>query len=376
MIKVLWLIKGLGPGGAERLLLLSAPHVDPERYSVQVAYVLAWKRALVAALRGTGLPVHCLGGNRSWDPRWILRLRRLLRTEAFDVVHVHSPLAAIGARVAIRTLPRGRRPKMLTTEHNVWHSYAPLTARVHALTAPADDARLAVSAAVRDSMPARLHAGSEVVLHGIDLDAVRAQLGERAVVRGELGIAPEEIVVGTVANLRANKAYPDLLHAARLVLDRRPAVRFVAIGQGPDERAIATLHRELALGERFQLLGYREDAVRVMSGFDIFCLPSRHEGLPVAVMEAIALGLPVVATAVGGVPELVRDGCEAVLLEPGEPERLAGALIELVDDPPRREAMARAARERSHDFALDRSVRRVAAIYDRLAATRVGHRPA
>lgn len=366
--RVLWLIKGLGPGGAERLLVLSAGQIDRDRFSVRVAYVLAWKDALVAELERTGVVVHCLGTKQSWDPRWLPRLRRLLRDDPVDIVHVHSPLAAIGARVVLRTMPRRTRPRMVTTEHNVWDSYTPLTARVHALTSKGDDARLAVSHAVRASMPTRLHDDAEVVIHGIDLEAVRAELDQRDSVRAELGIDNGELVVGTVANLRANKAYPDLLQAARIVVDRLPSARFVAVGQGPDEQSIRDLHRELELGDRFQLLGYRSDAVRVMTSFDVFCLPSRHEGMPVAVMEAIALGLPVVASAVGGVPELVRDREEALLLEPGQPGALADALIGLLEDPARRAVMAGAARRRSEEFAVDRSVRRVEAVYDALTA--------
>ena len=165
---------------------------------------------------------------------------------------------------------------------------------------------VAVSSAVRASMPARLQASTEVVRHGIDVDAVAAKLADRDAVRRELGL-DGRLVVGTVANMRATKGWPDLLAAARQVLDEVPDAVFLAVGQGPMEEEIHHLHEQLGLGDRFRLLGFRPDAVRIMAGCDLFCLASHHEGLPIAVMEAMALGLPIVATDVGGLAELVVD---------------------------------------------------------------------
>jgi glycosyltransferase involved in cell wall biosynthesis len=121
------------------------------------------------------------------------------------------------------------------------------------------------------------------------------------------------------------KAYPDLLAAARTVIDQVPNVRFVAVGQGPQADELRALHAQLGLGPRFQFTGYRPDAVRVMSAFDIFCLASHHEGLPIAMLEALTLGLPIVATDVGGIRELIGDGSDAVLVQPRRPDELAKA---------------------------------------------------
>ena len=118
----------------------------------------------------------------------------------------------------------------------------------------------------------------------------------RAGMRAELGLEPNEIVIGTVANYRAQKDYPTLLAAAADVIGRGLAVRFVAVGQGPLHDEIHARHEELGLGYRFLLLGQRPDAVRVLAACDVFCLASKWEGLPVALMEALVLGLPVVAT--------------------------------------------------------------------------------
>jgi glycosyltransferase involved in cell wall biosynthesis len=368
-LRLLWLIKGLGAGGAERLVEQSARHRDPARVAPAVAYLLAEKSTLVESLEHAGCrPVTCLDARSSWDPRWTLRLRKLLQTEHFDVVHIHSPLVAIGTRLAIRSLPRRKRPRIVVTEHNVWGSHAPLTRWADHLTAGNDEVHLAVSAAVLESMPAGLRTATRVVRYGIDAGEIRRQAPDRATVRTSLGVADDEVLVGTVANLRATKGYPDLLRAAATVTSELPQVKFIAIGRGPLLDDLQTLHRELALGDRFEFLGFRPDAVQLMSAFDIFCLASHHEGLPIALMEALALGLPVVATRVGGVAELVTDGKEAVLVPPRQPDRLAIALIELARDPKRRALMAQRSCERGDLLDAPTTVATIEDVYREIVA--------
>jgi glycosyltransferase involved in cell wall biosynthesis len=175
-----------------------------------------------------------------------------------------------------------------------------------------------------------------------------------------------------VANLRVQKAYPDLLEAAREVIERRPDVRFVAVGQGPLEAEIRAMHARLGLGDRLLLLGHRPDAVRVMGACDVFVLASHWEGLGVAVMEALALGLPVVATAVGGVPEVVEHGREGLLVPPGHPGELAAALLAVVSDDRLRREMSAAAARRGAALSIDAAVRRTEAVYYELAVAAPG----
>ena len=255
---------------------------------------------------------------------------------------------------------------MVTTEHNLWQSHTRLTRMADSLTASQDDARIAVSSAVRDSLPGRLQPRTEVIRHGIDVSAVAAQGESREEVRRELGLG-DQLVVGTVANLRITKGWPDLLAAAKEVIDTLDDVCFVAVGQGPMEAEILNLHRHLKLGDRFRLLGYRDDAVRIMAGCDLFCLASHHEGLPVAVMEAMALGLPIVATDVGGVSELVADRIHGRLVPPHRPDLLAGALVDLLTNETRRSRAAAAVRDKSESLSARRSIRRTEEIYETLA---------
>jgi glycosyltransferase involved in cell wall biosynthesis len=366
-IRVLWLTKGLGPGGAERLLVTTARRRNRQRLAVRVVYLLPFKSALVGELEAEGVRVACLGFPNALDARWLVALRRSLVDDPVDVVHAHNPVMAVGARVVARSLPRRLRPRLVVTDHNVWHGYMPVSRWADGLTSGLDDARLTVSRAVRDSLPRAIQRRSEVVLQGIEVEQVRAQRAERAAVRAELGLEADALVVGTVANLRAQKAYPDLLEAAAVVGARLPDVRFVAVGQGPLEGEIRALHARMGLGDRLLLLGHRPDAVRVMAACDVFVLASLYEGLGVAVMEALALGLPVVATAVGGVPEVVQHGREGLLVPPGQPRELAAALVSLLTDAERRGRMAEAAAQRGGALSIDTAVQRTETVYRQLA---------
>jgi glycosyltransferase involved in cell wall biosynthesis len=363
-VRVLACIKGLGNGGAEQLVVAGVRFRDPAAVTYRVAYLLPWKTALVDALASEGVSAICLGARGSWDLRWLGRLRTRLRTDPVDVVHAHSPLVAAGVRLVVRTLPRGKRPLVVTTEHNVWSSHNRLTRLANAATVRLDDITVAVSGAVRASMPERARIRTHVVRYGVDVDAVRAAAaGARDEMRSELGVEPDDVLVGTVANLRRTKAYPDLLAAARIVIDELPNVRFVAVGQGPLETELRARHAELGLRDRFVFTGYRADATRVMSAFDIFCLASHHEGLPIAMLEALTIGVPVIATDVGGVSEVFADAGDAVLVPPGRPDALAKAITGLAGDADARAAMSAAALARRADFSVERSVHEMEAIY-------------
>ena len=360
---MLWLVKGLGPGGAERLLVAAAASHDRSSFSFETCYLVPWKDALVPELDALGVSSECLEVRDERDLRWMLRLRERLLRRPVDVLHAHSPYPAAIARLVVRTLPATVRPRLVFTVHNTWSSFALLTRSLNGSTFALDDADIAVSREVHDTMPARLRRRTEVVVHGIRLDDVAAQTQFRDEVRADLGIAPEEVVVGTIANFRRQKDYPNLLAAAKILAARRVPVRIVAVGQGQLEDETRALHARLGLGDRVMLLGRRDDAVRVLGACDIFTLASDNEGLPVAVMEALALGLPIVATAVGGVPGAVTDGVEGILVPPKQPGSLADALAALAADPGRRADMGAAARVTAKRFDIDAATRRVEEIY-------------
>ena len=371
-LRVLHVVKGLGPGGAERLLCAAAAERDRDNFEYEVAYVLPWKNHVVPDLIASGVAVHCLGNGTGrvrplLDARWVTRLHGLLRTGRYDVGHLHSPLVAGVVRPMVRSFGR-RRPKLVSTEHNGWATYARPTRLLNSLTYRLDDAHFAVSEQVRGSVTRRVRNQVEVLVHGVRVEEVRAFRAGRSAVRKELGLADDDVVIGSVANYLPQKAYPVLFEAARRALDAEPRLRFVAVGQGHMAAEIEAQHAHLGFGDRFQLLGYRPDAIRVLAGCDVFTLASHYEGLPVALMEALALGLPVAATAVGGIPDAIVDGREGLLVAPGHPDELADAYLRLAKDEALRSQMGDAAYRRGADFDIRRAVRRAESVYSSLAS--------
>ena len=345
---VLWLAKGLGKGGMEQLLLNHARAGDRTAFSYRAAYLVDRPHSVVEDLRTEGVPVRRLGNGRIANPRWIRDLIAELRSGEVDILHVHSPLPGSIARVVLAVTRR--RVNVMVTEHNRWDRYARPTRWVNRATFGLNDAALAVSADCRSTMPPRIQGRVRVLEHGIDADVVLKSLDQRQRVREDLGIAADAIVVGTVANLRDQKNYPLMLATAEQVLAEHPNVVFLAVGQGPLESKLNQLHDELGLGDHFRFLGFRSDATDVMAALDVFMLSSHHEGLPVALMEAMTLGLPVVSTAVGGIPEMVTDDREGRLVADGSERELIQALNEVINDTALRARYG----ERSRATALER----------------------
>lgn len=372
--RVLWVTKGLGPGGAERLLCAAAKAHDRSHFEIECAYVLPWKDHLAEELETAGVPTHCLSARRG-DLRWPLRLWRLVRSGDWDIVHVHAPLPGSVARLAVRAMPRTSRPAVVQTAHNRPSTYTAPTRLADALTSRWDAATIAVSDEVLEDLPPTARRRATALVHGIDVEAVVSRRTERDRIRQELGLAPDDIVAVTVANFRPQKDYPNLLQAARILADQDAPVRIVAVGQGPDEAEVRHLATDLQLEERVVLTGFRPDAVDVLAAGDIFVLASRWEGLPVAAMEATALGLPIVSTSVGGMAEAFTNDVDAVLVPPADPAVLADALTRVAADDTLRARLARTSTAKAAEFDAAASVRSIETIYNRVTPDRAPTEP-
>jgi glycosyltransferase involved in cell wall biosynthesis len=365
--RVLVLIKGLEHGGAERLLVDVVAHRDRERFDYEVAYVLAPLDALVPSLEADGITVHSLGATGNGDVRWMSSLRRLLMAGHYDIVHFHMPYASALGRLVVLTMPRARRPRLVQTEHISWDIVAlPFRALNRSLLGRRPSL-IVISRQVADALPDRLRRRATVVVHGVDLtqaaDLRSRRLVLRAEVRAELGLADDEILALTVANLRAQKGYEVLLEAARRVTASGARVRFAAVGTGEQSAEVHALHDSLGLGDRFQLLGERSDVGRLLAGADMFVLASHFEGLPVAIMEATSMGLPIVTTAVGEIPNILTDDVDALLVPPARMDLLTAAIERLAADPTLRSRLGAAALERSTMFDVARATTQIEGIY-------------
>lgn len=362
-VRVLMLTKGLGRGGTERLIVGAARHLDRTQFELDVAYLLPWKDAFVADVAATGAHVHCLDAPRPTSPGWVGRLRRLVRERDIDVVHTHMPLPAAVARLA---LP-GRRPVFVHTEHNMWGRYRLPTRWANAITYRRNARAIAVSdgvaASIRSSVPV------DVVVHGTDPALAVTGADARAVARRALGIAGDARVVGSVGNFTPKKDQATLIRAVAALAPGGTAgtgtvgTTLVLVGLGPLEDELRAVAAQHGVGDRVVFAGSRDDVFALLPAFDVFALSSRFEGLPIALLEAMATGVAPVATRVGGIPEVITDGRDGLLVEPGDPAGLAAALGRLLDDDGLRASVAERARARAGDFDLVQAVRRAEQVY-------------
>lgn len=369
-LKVLWVSKGLGPGGMERLLVHHARTGNHERFEYYAAYVVERPGSVVPELEKLNVRCVHLEPSGGADPRWVHDLARLVRGREIDIVHHHSPQPAALSRPVLRAMRGG--PHLVYTEHNTWDCYGAATRVANALTYPLDHAQFAVSESVRTSVPKALRHRLMPLTHGIDLKEVRQAASSREAIRSSLGISPEQVVIANIAHLRREKAQDILLSAAARVIAEFDNVTFLSAGHGPLDDELRALHAQLGLGGRFRFLGFRDDAVYVLAASDIFCLSSRQEGLPVAFMEASALGVPAVTTNVGGLPEHIDHGRSGLLVAPDDSTALSAELRRLVADSDLRISLGGAAAAHSQVFDARTSVLRQEATYERLAADRGG----
>ncbi len=362
-LRVLHLVKGLGPGGAERLLVnqlqTSLGDID-----YTVGRLIKGKHHLVGEIEATGADTVTIAGGRFWP----LGLRSLIRASKPDVVHVHSPILA-GA-VRLLRLSRQIDTPVITTEHNRWPRHHWATRTLNKLTASVDDRRIAVSIDVRDSMTASIRTTTTVIDHGVPLASIQALSPHRAEMRARLlgDAAADAKIIGIVANFRPEKAYDVFLRAVEIATRLRADLRFLVVGQGPGEEAFRAAVAAGELGDVVELLGYRDDALMVMTSFDIFTLSSRHEGKPVSLMEAFALGIPAVCTRAGGIPEVIVDGDNGILVDIDDADALARAWVTLASDDEFLARMAQAAFTSAERFDASNATRSIESLYREVVA--------
>jgi glycosyltransferase involved in cell wall biosynthesis len=362
---VLTVIDGLMTAGAETVATRIALGLDRSRFESIICSTRPSRSEHVEAARADGVEVLELNRRSKLDVwRW-RPLIRLLRSGRVDIVHAHK----FGSNLwgALLT-PRGALPMLLAHEHS-W-SYEGRLRRVvdRELIARRATAILAVSPIDRMRMIELERIPPEKVVF-IPNGIPDRPAGEGEPVRRELGLAPSDAVVGTVCGLRPEKELETVLRALGRLAPQRPDLRFVVVGDGPEREALEGLAAELGVATLF--LGHRpnDEVPDLLAAMDVLVCSSRFEGMPLAVLEWMAAGKAIVASRVGGIPSIVEDGEEAVLVPPRDHAAFAHEIGRLLDDPSERRRLGQAAQRRQGaEFRFENTLRLLEALYDQLYA--------
>jgi len=380
-VKIFLLVHDLEVGGTQMMVCALARHLRAGGADVQIGCLDAVGR-LGEELRGAAFPLGLFDRRPGFDGRLPLRLGRHVRRGGFDVVHAHQRAALFYGLLAglLHATP------LVYTEHGPLPGREPsrkkkvfnrlLGRRARGITAVAEDVKRRL---VEEEGFNPLHI--EVVPNGVDLGRFGDTVS-REVARALHGLSPQACILGTVGRLVPVKNQALLLHVIARLRTRVPDAQLVVVGDGPERSALEALARRLDVADRVRFLGESRNIETVLPAFDVFCLPSLAEGLPLTLLEAMAARVPIVAAAVGGIPEAVRPEREAVLVAGTPPDgrapltdaglayldALSEAVLQLLRDPARRRRLAERAYERvAGAFSMDTVCRRYA---DILAAAR------
>ncbi len=319
--------------------------LDPARF--QMSLVCAdtedGRRLLTRAAR-LGAEVYALSVRDRGDHASIGRLRDLLQREHVTIFHSQVGISWEGM-LGLRTAHEARVPVRVVTEHLPYLLTHPGQVMEHWETTKLAHRVITVSEGSRRSFLAQGYPSERFVCihNGIELPRRRSAREGRQV-RQALGLSADTPLLLTVARLTSQKGHDVLLAAAPAILARYPEACLACVGVGPELPKLAAQAQELGVGNAVRFLGHRDDVPALLAAADLFVLPSRFEGHPLAALEALAMGLPVVGTRVCGLDEAVISGETGLLVEPDQPEALAAAVIELLGAPERCRRMGQAGR--------------------------------
>ena len=360
-------VRGTG-GGPEKTILLGTARTDARRFEITVCY-LRDRRDNVFSVntRAATLPVDYIEllESHSFDPSIFRKLRRIVRDRKIDIVHAHDYKTDLLAWLLSKFEP----VMPLSTVHG-WTGHTPREVRFYY---PFDKwilsffpKLIAVSTDIRDELVRYGAQASRIstVLNGIDPDAFRRDRSREDGIRSRLGLDRSHYVIGTVGRLEPQKRFDLLIDAFATLHAEQPNLRLLIAGDGSLAEALKAQVIRLGLTDCCTLLGHRTDVVDLHHAFDLFVQSSDYEGTPNAVLEAMALETPIVATSAGGSAEIVRDRVDGLIVRPGDVPALIAAVREAIVHRDATAARVRSARTRVEtDLSFDTRMRTVERIY-------------
>jgi glycosyltransferase involved in cell wall biosynthesis len=364
--KVLQLIDGLNVGGAEVLLVDLACGIKAGGHDICVGY--STRGPLEKKLHELGVPCTRLPRLGRIDPILFLGMCRLILRERPDIVHTHLFKSDLHGRLAARLCGV---PLVVSTAHNndVWARKFPL-GRLYGFTAKLTDKVIAVSDEVREYQIQHTGIDSEkicVIENGVDIRRFSNQEEAGRAFRAEFQISADTPLIGIIGRLKPQKDHDNFLNAAAQIKAKIPEARFLVVGDGPLRDELNLKAQALGLESSVIFCGLRHDIPAILSALNLLVISSKWEGLPVTLLEGMAARCPIVATAVGGVPNVVTDGESALLVPPEDSQSLASACFKILREAETARALVNAGFGRvQQQFSLDAMIQKTLNLYQEL----------
>ena len=354
-----------GTGGGERFAVGLATALPRDRYEVWFCTTRGASGELLDQMAEAGVRHFSLDRKFRFDMLPFLRLVRFLRREKFDVLHAHK----FGSNLWGTILGRLAGVPAVVAHEQTWsYEGQPLRRFLDGYVIGRLATRfVSVSTADQRRMIEIEHVPEKKTLTIPNAYIPRPTPGDGDL-RGDLGIPADAPLVGTVCQLRPQKRLDVLVEAFGHVAERVPAAHLAIVGEGPWREELERRISAAGIEDRIHAPGTRTDLTTIFRAYDVAVMSSDFEGLPLFALECVAHRVPLVTTAVGGLPDLIDDGRTGVLVPPRDPRALGDALAGMLEDPARREAMAEAAHGRLADFTIDRVAERFGRLYDELLA--------
>jgi len=384
-IRVLHVIESLGCGGAERQLINTLKAIDKSRFTNAVCFLFD-RDDLQPELLRLGIPVYKLDMSSQYDwRRGLFGLRAVVKEGQFDVIHIQLYWANIYGRLCGKLFSDAKivttiqaptyEPQILKDDPNLKPWKLTLVRILDGLTGALCNHRfIACSEFVKRSAVKRLGyrpESIEVIYNAIDLGSFnKDSSGKVASLRRELALDQGEAVLVNVGRLIPQKGQKYLIMAMPKVLDEQPSCKLLLVGEGPMENELRSLARDVRVEKAIRFLGTRHDVPAILQLSDLFVFPSLSEGLGVALLEAMAMTRPCIASNITAIPEVVEDGRSGILVEPQRPDQLANAILSLINDPERRQAMGARGRQIVEEkFSINVNIQFLENLYERVVAS-------
>ncbi len=361
--KVVHIVEDMKVGGQENVIASIVRGLDPDRFQVEVWCTQAGGQ-VADELRRDGFPVRILHVKGLRNILHAARLRNLLREERVDIVHTH---AWGGGLIGRFSACAAKTPVILGHVHGIYNYVKWYHLRIDSVLVRWSTATICCSQAARRFMLTHQRVPPEkiiVIYNGVDLSPFKPlPESERTALRHKARVRPDDILIGSVGHLETHKGHEFLIRAFRRILETKPQARLLIVGDGRKRQKLEALAEELGVKHRVTFAGVRRDVPLLLSLMDIFVLPSLNEALGIALIEAMASGVPVVASEVGGIPEVVKHRETGLLVEPRSASALADAILELISAPAVARRMSEAALQSVQRFSLETMLREITDLY-------------